>query len=66
MYTQTIDYQLRKGGATTTPAAISHTQRWPCTRTNAQRQAVLVTLAAASAGDKAYTWIRVDPPVPAT
>lgn len=65
MNTQTIDYTLRKGGATTTPTPISHTQRWPCTRTNAQRQAVLTTLAAADPGDRAYTWIRVDPPVPA-
>jgi hypothetical protein len=65
MFTQTIHYRLHKGGATTTPAPISHTQRWPCTRTNAQRQAVLTTLAASSPGDMAYTWIRVNPPTPA-
>lgn len=65
MYTQSIVYRLRKNHTTTTPAPISHTQRWPCTRTNAQRQAVLVTLAAAAAGAKDYTWIRVNPPTPA-
>lgn len=65
LHTYTIDYRLRRSGATTSHS-ISRTQRWPVTRTNAQRQSVLAVLGGAAPvpGTRDYTWIRVEPPVP--
>ncbi len=63
--TQTINYTRRHNNTITTPAAITHTQRWPCTRTNADRLAILATIAAYSPGNRAYQWVRVNPATPA-
>jgi len=65
LHTYTIDYTRRRSGATTVESTTS-TQRWPCTRTNARRKSVLDTLGGVTPvpGTRAYTWVRVDPPVP--
>ncbi len=65
MLTQTINYTRKHNFQVTTPTPITNIQRWPCTRTNARRQAVLATIAAYIQGHKAYQWVRVNPPVPA-
>lgn len=64
MTTTTLTYR-KKIGVTATPSTVnsSITQRWPATRSRAERKAVGQVLSSLSPGQRAYQWIRLQAPV---